>query len=290
MKDMGSRAFSAFRRLLLILAWSAALALFVTALLPIVLGLDDRTLARAQTIASAIAAIAAAVLVTLTAFYVQATRAMVSEMATGRADDAHAREEATDSRGRRLLRAALLEQTENCRVLLGSDPSKGSAAAATTAHWEPAFGELLDWLKATELPADFAVYLAWLIGSARHMHGLFREECRLASMEVAPHMVPLSETNAWDRWAGELEDVQTIAELLIGHAATAPSLEQVHRQFLDHPWVLPEIRPKEPTDWRAALHLQPLDMVAPPPFPLGATYEFASHSRRGERARPSSAR
>ncbi len=295
MKNVRSRAGSAIRGFKPSLALCAAAMLVLLALLmAIVLGSDDRTVARTQAIASALAATAAAVLVILTTLYVRATRDMVREMEKSRAADDAARageaeraKEANDAGARRILRAALIEQTDNCRILLGSDPSKGSAAAATTAHWEPAFVELLDWLKATDLPADFAAYLAWLVGSARHMHGLFREECRLASMEVAPHNVLLRETQASDRWAGELEEVQVIAELLIGHSSAAPGVGEVHRQFVDHPWTVPQVGPTSTNDWRAALHLQPLEMVAPPPFPIGAAYGFAHHSRRGERARPS---
>jgi hypothetical protein len=242
-----------------------------------VAGMDSTTVARAQVVGTTLATVAATVLVLLTAAYVWATRQMVLEMERSRLDDVAGRagDAATKARGH--LRAALLEQTENCRTLLGSDPSVGSAAAATTATWQPSFIDLQAWMRETDLPDDLTAYLAWLIGAARHFHGLFRDECRLASVAMGSLIVPLGQTEAWDRWSAELEETQVIAELLVAWAVLDPALGPVPAQFDEHPWILPRRRPD---GWRASLGLQPFELVVPPSFPAGGAFELASAASR----------
>ena len=267
-------------RWILISVAAVALALLGLAWLgSFVSGMDNATLNRSQVVATVLATIAATVLVLLTGAYVWATRRIVLEMERSRLDDAAGRADDAATKARGYLRAALLEQTENCRTLLGSDPLVGSAAAATTATWQPSFVDLQAWMRETDLPDDLTAYLAWLIGAARHFHGLFRDECRLASVAMGSLIVELNQTQAWERWSAELEETQVIAQVLVAWAVLDPALAHVHAQFDEHPWILPRRRPD---GWRASLGLQPFELVVPPSFPAGGAFALASAvSRQG---------
>jgi hypothetical protein len=118
-----------------------------------------------------------------------------------------------------------------------------------------------------DLPADLTANLVWLLDRVQ------REDRRFA--EVFQEAEP--DRNARDIWDVQLDQIQTIHQLIAAHARSVRHLRSAADPFTEAKWLTPIAGP---ADWREQGRVQQEAHEGRPPFPAGSAYAVAHpHAR-----------
>jgi hypothetical protein len=183
-----------------------------------------------------------------------------------------ARTEAEEHERRTLLRAALVEQLDNCRAWITRDPARGGPAAKGLQGASPRLAAVNDLLGQLDLPPDLAAHLIWLTSAIGDHWG--RIEVDLDELPTvwgsSPPALQLDGTaltGLTDDWRVMVEHLQTLAALVAAEARRRkmPEVAALHDVV---PWT---IVPERPPRWRELMALGGVQR-GDAPFPADAAF------------------
>ncbi len=174
---------------------------------------------------------------------------------------------------RRLYRAALVEQVENCRRWLRWDPGRGLEQARRLVHDRPPFTAVERLIGDESLGGDVLAVLIWLVGDTRYRVERFGR-CVGETVGDAAGAC----RNDW--WA-VVDDLQALALLLLDQARADPDLVAITGPFRVVPWLVP--LPGTP-DERFHTHAERVATQHAPLWPTDPVYARSSPSGRDKRA------
>lgn len=168
---------------------------------------------------------------------------------------------------REVTRAALLEQYTNARRWYHARPGIRSALARQLAGQETPTRAVRQFITRVDLPADLTANLVWLLDR------VLREDRRFA--EVVQKSEP--DRDARDIWDVQLDQIQTIHQLIAAHARSVRHLRSAADSFTEAKWLTPIAGP---ADWREQGRVQQEAQDGRPPFPVDHAYAVAHpHAR-----------
>lgn len=168
---------------------------------------------------------------------------------------------------REATRAALLEQYTSARRWYHARPGIRTALARQLADEETATSAVREFITRVDLPADLTAHLVWLLDR------LQREDRRFA--EVFQSAEP--DRGARDIWDVQLDQIQTIHQLIAAHARRVWHLRSAADSFTEAEWLIPVAGP---ADWREQARMQQEGQDGRPPFPTAHAYAIAHpHAR-----------
>lgn len=171
---------------------------------------------------------------------------------------------------RSAIRGALLEQFANARRWVHSQPGLRTKLAGRLVG-EPTPTMAVEQLMVrVDLPQDLTAYLVWLVDRVARDQ---REYGRA---------FPQSESNstARDLWRAQVDNLQSLVQLISLHAAARSHLALSAESFTSAKWLIPD---EGPPDWRDGARAQQEAMEGRPPFPSGHEYAPA-HPRARDAA------
>jgi hypothetical protein len=168
---------------------------------------------------------------------------------------------------RSAVRAALLEQYDNTRRWHQSRPGVRTTLAEKLTTQPTPTNALEQFIIRVDLPPDLTALLVWLIEQIDVQQQQYADDYA----DAATHHLA---KKAWDV---QLDHLQTIVQLVAGHASSRWSLRAAARSFAGAPWLNPV--PGVP-DWRENSRKEQEVQRGRPPFPSGAPYAAAHpHAR-----------
>lgn len=191
-----------------------------------------------------------------------------------------ARREAREEDQRRILRAALAEQLDNCRAWASRDPARGEPAVRGLQGAEPRLAAIAGLLDRLDLQPDLVAYLIWLTSAVGDHWG--RIESAIGGLpETWGSNPPALSVDAptfaqlGDDWRVMVERLQVLAAVTAAEARRR-GLNDVART---HDAVLWTIVPERPERWRELMTLGGA-AFGQPPFPADPAFASASPTSR----------
>lgn len=183
---------------------------------------------------------------------------------------AAARQDAPRATRRRAMRAALIEQVENCRVWTEARPGVRTKLAAQLAKRPPSLEAARAFLTEIELPPGMLAYMLWLLNRMSRVHEQYAEATRDG------------ENSAGLRWPWmiELDQLQTLACLLGTYGESDPDLRATAESMRYPDWTRPVLGPP---DWRVDQQRE-IEAMGAPQFPTESLCAPCSPRARDRRA------
>lgn len=127
-----------------------------------------------------------------------------------------ARVEARDADVKRVVRAALVEQLDNCRMWVSHDPARGQPSFDWLRGAKPRLHAMESMLQSLALPADLVPYLVWLIGT---IDELWTQIDGTLNWRVGPTgTLTVNQERLPNEWRVMVERLQVAAGLVGGEA------------------------------------------------------------------------
>jgi hypothetical protein len=185
-----------------------------------------------------------------------------------------ARTEARDADEKRVLRAALAEQLDNCRKWVSHDPARGEPSYDWLRGAIPRLDALGAMIQQLALPADLVPYLVWVIGT---IDELWAQIDRTLNWPVGPDgMLVVNEKALPNEWRVMVERLQVAAALVAGEARRR-GFDDVAAPHDLSPWVVP-------LEWEAGgremTSMNDAAMRGASPFPSNPAYASAAPGAR----------
>jgi hypothetical protein len=177
---------------------------------------------------------------------------------------------------RRLLRAALAEQLDNCRALNWREPARGKPAWVGLAKTTPRTDAVASLIGSLDIPADLFAYLVWL--QAAIDDAWSRVTAALHAILDRPGHAPTTgEINELEAaWQVALERVQVLAGL-VSAEARREGFDDVGVAHDAAPWT---IVPQRPPTWRLNMAIADGPYFGAPPFPADPSFASVSPAVR----------
>jgi hypothetical protein len=168
---------------------------------------------------------------------------------------------------REATRAALLEQYTNARRWYHARPGIRSALARQLAGEETPTDAVREFITHVDLPSDLTANLVWLLDRVQREDRRFAEEFQKSEPD----------RGAGDIWDVQLDQIQTIQQLIAAHARSVRHLRSAADSFTEAKWLTPIAGP---ADWREQSRMQQEAQDGRPPFPSGNVLAVAHpHAR-----------
>jgi hypothetical protein len=185
-----------------------------------------------------------------------------------------ARVDARNDDDRQVLRSALAEQLDNCRMWVTRDPARGEPSFDWLRRAEPRLDALQSLIYRLDLQADLVPYLVWLIGTVDEWwtqidHTLNTPTGPVGTPRVDQHRLP-------NEWRVMVERLQVAAALVAGEARRR-GFDDLGGPYDKSPWVVPH-------QWeehgRYMMSLTDIASRGAPPFPADPAFAGTAPSAR----------
>jgi hypothetical protein len=187
-----------------------------------------------------------------------------------------ARVEAHSTDERRILRAALAEQLNNCRMWVTHDPARGQPSFEWLRGAAPRLHSLQAMIQELELQADLVPYLVWLIGT---LDELWTQIDRTLNWPVGPDgILTVNEERLPDEWRVMVERLQVAAALVAGEARRR-GFDDLAAPHELSPWVIPRAWEER---GRELMSTNDIPFRGAPPFPADPAFARAAPAARDE--------
>ena len=154
-----------------------------------------------------------------------------------------ARREARRDDERRILRAALAEQLDNCRAWAASDPARGEPAFRNLQGATPRLVSVAAVIDHLDLPPDVVAYLIWLTSTIGDHWGRIEQQVDLLARLHGGSVDQERASRLTDDWRAMLERLQVLAALTAAEARRR-GLDDVARPHDVVPWTVVPMRPE----------------------------------------------
>jgi len=186
-----------------------------------------------------------------------------------------ARREASREDERRILRAALSEQLDNCRAWTSRDPARGEPAIRNLRGAEPRLAAVTVLLDRLDLPPDLVAYLIWLTSTIGDHWGRIEKLLDELARIWGAGRDGARESRLMDDWRVMVEHLQVLAALTVAEARRR-DLVEVAKPNDVVPWTVVSQRPER---WRELLALDGFGR-GDPPFPTDPAFVSVAPSAR----------
>jgi hypothetical protein len=165
------------------------------------------------------------------------------------------------------VRAALVEQLDNCRAWSSADPARGEPSVRNLHGAEPRLAAIGTMVDHVDLPPDLAAYLIWLTSTVGDQWGRIEVLLEQLADSWTRGPDPAREGQLMDDWRAMVERLQVTAAL---PAAAARRRGRADVAKL-HDIVAWTVVPRRPDRWRELLAISDR-MRGIPPFPADPAF------------------
>jgi hypothetical protein len=185
-----------------------------------------------------------------------------------------ARIEAQSTDERRILRAALAQQLDNCRLWVTRDPARGEASFERLRRATPRLEALQSMIHRLDLQADVVLYIVWLIGT---INDWWAQIDHTLNTPTGPNGTPrVNQQGLPDEWRVMVERLQVAAALVAGEARRR-GFDDLAGPYDKSPWV---VVPMWEERGRQSVSMTDVSSRGAPPFPADSSFAEATPTAR----------